>query len=50
VLAGAAERVKRLGLPSGAVQRQHQLGVEGLPVRAFGDQGLKLGNQLAMLP
>ena len=46
---GAAHAVvsfKRFRLPSRAVQRKHQLAVEPLPERVFGDERLELGHEL----
>ena len=39
---GVAERVERLGLAAGSVEREHQLRVEPLAVRVLGDQRLQL--------
>ena len=41
--AGAAVGFERVGLAAGAVEREHQLGVEALAVRVLGGQRLQLG-------
>ena len=46
---GAAERVERVGLAAGAVQRQHQVCVQLLAIRVLGDQRLELGDRSGVL-
>ena len=41
---------QRVGLPTGAVQGQHELGPQPLPQRLLPDQPLQLGHQLPMPP
>ena len=43
-----AVRLERLGLPAGAVQREHQLAAEALAQRVLGDEGLELGDERRM--
>ena len=40
--------LERLGLPSGAVQREHLLPAEALAQRVLGDEGLELGDERRM--
>lgn len=42
------ERVERLRLAVGAIEREHQLGAESLPQRVGGDQVLELRKHLAV--
>ena len=46
-VAGAAVGVERVGLAAGAVEGEHQLGVEALAVRVLGGQAFELGDELA---
>ena len=46
--AGAAVGVERLGLAAGAVEGEHQVGVQALAVRVLGDQRLQLGDHGAV--
>ncbi len=44
-----AERVQRLGLAAGPVEREHQLRVQALAVRVLGDQRLELAGDRDVL-
>ena len=46
--AGLAVGVERLGLPAGAVEREHQLAAQALPQRMLGDERLELADQLGV--
>src|SRR5205823_7578451 len=47
--AGRAVDVEGVGLPSRAVEREHQEGSPPLPDRMFGDERLQLGDHLALV-
>ena len=44
--ARGGERVERVGLPAGAVEREHELRTESLAKRLFADERLELGHEL----
>src|SRR5581483_6086660 len=44
--AGVLEGLKRVCLPSGAIQREHQLSAHSLPERVIDDEALELGDDL----
>ena len=44
--AGLLEGLKRVGLPSGAVEREHQLSAHSLAERVIDDEALELGDDL----
>ena len=46
---GVAERVERLGLAAGPIQREHELRVQPLAVRVLGDQRLQLAGHRDVL-
>ena len=50
VLARRAVRGERVGLPAGAVEREHHLGPERLVVRVLDDETVQLGQQLGVAP
>ena len=45
-VAGAAVGVERVGLAAGAVEGEHELGVEALAVRVVGGEAFELGDEL----
>jgi hypothetical protein len=47
---GARVRLERLGLPAGAVERDHELPAEPLAQRVVSDQPFELGDELAVAP
>ena len=48
--AGPLVGQQRIGLPTRAIQRQHELRPQPLPQRLLADQPLQLGHQLPMTP
>ena len=47
-VAGAPERVQRVGLAARAIEREHQLRVQALAVRVLGGERLELGDDVAV--
>ncbi len=48
--AGLVEGLKRVCLPTGAIEPEHQLSVHSLPERVIDDEALEFGNDLGVPP